>query len=99
SASDGENALVNGTRTGDTGMWTGANLGVLRGHNAPLVLELLRGGGTAGLSRLELAERTGLTPQAVSKITARLRADGFVAEAGRRASTRRTPHTAPRARP
>ncbi|MYV66096.1 winged helix-turn-helix transcriptional regulator, partial [Streptomyces sp. SID2131] len=43
-----------------------------RGRNAALVLDLLRGAGEAGISRLELAERTGLTPQAVSKITARL---------------------------
>lgn len=43
--------------------------------------------------RLELAERTGLTPQAVSKITARLRADGLAAEAGRRASTGGKPRT------
>ncbi|MCZ0995208.1 ROK family transcriptional regulator [Streptomyces noursei] len=50
-------------------------------------------GGEEGASRLELAERTGLTPQAVSKITARLRADGLVAEAGRRASTGGKPRT------
>ncbi|MFF7153712.1 ROK family protein [Streptomyces sp. NPDC008139] len=55
------------------------------------------GGGTdgraRGISRLELAERTGLTPQAVSKITARLRAEGLVEEAGRRASTGGKPRT------
>lgn len=69
------------------------NLLALRSHNAALVLDLLRGAGPDGISRLELAERTGLTPQAVSKITARLRADGFVAEAGRRASTGGKPRT------
>ncbi|MCX4881042.1 ROK family transcriptional regulator [Streptomyces sp. NBC_00847] len=58
-----------------------------------LVLDLLRTAGADGISRLELAERTGLTPQAVSKITARLRADGLVAEAGRRASTGGKPRT------
>ncbi|MET9533889.1 ROK family transcriptional regulator [Streptomyces sp. NPDC006649] len=72
---------------------SGANLPVLRSHNAALVLELLRTAGEAGISRLELAERTGLTPQAVSKITARLRAEGFAAEAGRRASTGGKPRT------
>lgn len=46
-----------------------------------------------GISRLELAERTGLTPQAVSKITARLRGEGLAAEAGRRASTGGKPRT------
>ncbi|MFB7935875.1 ROK family protein [Streptomyces sp. NPDC056049] len=65
----------------------GANLSALRGHNTALVLDLLRTAGEEGISRLELAERTGLTPQAVSKITARLRAEGLAAEAGRRAST------------
>ncbi|WP_447037675.1 ROK family transcriptional regulator [Streptomyces sp. DSM 118878] len=71
----------------------GVNLPALRGHNAALVLDLLRSAGEAGISRLELAERTGLTPQAVSKITARLRAEGFAAEAGRRASTGGKPRT------
>ncbi|MCQ4042431.1 ROK family protein [Streptantibioticus rubrisoli] len=75
---------------------SGANLPVLRGHNAALVLDLLRSatvGGGAGISRLELAERTGLTPQAVSKIVARLRAEGMATEAGRRASTGGKPRT------
>ncbi|WP_055555296.1 ROK family transcriptional regulator [Streptomyces sp. NBRC 110028] len=71
----------------------GANLSALRGHNAALVLRLLRDAGEDGVSRLELAERTGLTPQAVSKITARLRAEGLAAEAGRRASTGGKPRT------
>ncbi|MFJ9213158.1 ROK family protein [Streptomyces sp. NPDC102264] len=71
----------------------GANLPVLRGHNAALVLDLLRTAGEGGISRLELAERTGLTPQAVSKITARLRTEGMAAEAGRRASTGGKPRT------
>ncbi|MEU4133987.1 ROK family transcriptional regulator [Streptomyces wuyuanensis] len=71
----------------------GANLPVLRGHNAALVLDLLRAADEDGISRLELAERTGLTPQAVSKITARLRGDGLATEAGRRASTGGKPRT------
>lgn len=71
----------------------GANLPALRSHNAALVLDLLRTAGEAGISRLELAARTGLTPQAVSKITARLRAEGLAAEAGRRASTGGKPAT------
>ncbi|WP_406216482.1 ROK family protein [Streptomyces canus] len=65
----------------------GANLLALRSHNTALVLDLLRGAGADGISRLELAERTGLTPQAVSKITARLRQEGLAVEAGHRAST------------
>ncbi|MEU4979045.1 ROK family transcriptional regulator [Streptomyces sp. NPDC021969] len=71
----------------------GANLLALRSHNTALVLDLLRGAGAGGISRLELAERTGLTPQAVSKITARLRGEGLAAEAGRRASTGGKPRT------
>lgn len=81
---------------GSTGTGAGAagvNLPALRSHNAALVLDLLRTAGAAGISRLELAERTGLTPQAVSKITARLRADGLATEAGRRASTGGKPRT------
>ncbi|MFF9867862.1 ROK family protein [Streptomyces sp. NPDC013953] len=72
---------------------TGANLPALRSHNAALLLNLLRQAGADGVSRLELAERTGLTPQAVSKITARLRAEGLAADAGRRASTGGKPRT------
>ncbi|MGW0902649.1 ROK family transcriptional regulator [Streptomyces sp. NPDC002853] len=85
---DGNDGRARGGRNG-----AGVNLPALRGHNAALVLDLLRKAGDAGMSRLELAERTGLTPQAVSKITARLRAEGLVAEAGRRASTGGKPRT------
>ncbi|SCF97435.1 Winged helix-turn-helix DNA-binding [Streptomyces sp. Ncost-T10-10d] len=72
---------------------SGANLPTLRSHNAALVLDLLRVAGQRGISRLELAERTGLTPQAVSKITARLRAEGLATDAGHRASTGGKPRT------
>ncbi|GGW78128.1 transcriptional regulator [Streptomyces lomondensis] len=78
---------------GMRGTGGGANLLALRSHNTALVLDLLRTAGADGISRLELAERTGLTPQAVSKITARLRADGLAAQAGRRASTGGKPRT------
>ncbi|GGX64858.1 transcriptional regulator [Streptomyces minutiscleroticus] len=77
-----------------TNAGAGVNLLALRSHNAALVLELLRLAGPPGITRLELAERTGLTPQAVSKITARLRSDGLVTEAGRQASTGGKPRTA-----
>ncbi|WP_406202220.1 ROK family protein [Streptomyces sp. NBC_01017] len=82
-----------GTGTGSGVGLGGVNLGALRSHNTALVLDLLRTAGAEGISRLELAERTGLTPQAVSKITARLREDGLAAEAGRRASTGGKPRT------
>ncbi|MFI5862810.1 ROK family protein [Streptomyces sp. NPDC051546] len=69
------------------------NLPVLRGHNEALVLDLLRGAGPAGIGRGDLAVRTGLTPQAVSKIAARLRGEGLVADAGREPSTGGKPRT------
>ncbi|MFC8826139.1 ROK family protein [Streptomyces sp. NPDC057137] len=75
------------------GPHTGANLPSLRSHNSALVLDLLRTAGEGGISRLELAESTGLTPQAVSKITARLRTEGLAAGAGQRASTGGKPRT------
>ncbi|MGX1270201.1 putative NBD/HSP70 family sugar kinase [Streptomyces phaeoluteigriseus] len=78
---------------GAAGGALGANLLAVRSHNAALVLDLLRTAGPDGISRLELADRTGLTPQAVSKITARLREEGLAAEAGRRASTGGKPRT------
>ncbi|CAM5436418.1 ROK family transcriptional regulator [Streptomyces aurantiogriseus] len=81
------------TAGGAAGVTAGVNLLALRSHNTALVLDLLRTAGPAGISRLELAERTGLTPQAVSKITARLREEGLAAEAGRRASTGGKPRT------
>lgn len=81
-------------RTGvHPGPHAGANLPSLRSHNSALVLDLLRTAGEGGISRLELAESTGLTPQAVSKITARLRSEGLAAGAGQRASTGGKPRT------
>ncbi|MGW7358928.1 ROK family transcriptional regulator [Streptomyces sp. NPDC054802] len=71
----------------------GANLPALRSHNAALVLDLLRTAGEGGISRLELADAAGLTPQAVSKIVARVREEGLVEEAGHRASTGGKPRT------
>ncbi|WP_078077182.1 ROK family transcriptional regulator [Streptomyces niveus] len=83
-----------GIRTGvNPSPHTGANLPSLRSHNSALVLDLLRTAGEGGISRLELAESTGLTPQAVSKITARLRTEGLAAGAGQRASTGGKPRT------
>ncbi|MGW5657640.1 ROK family transcriptional regulator [Streptomyces humi] len=86
---------ASGTRSRTRGgpAQAGANLLAVRSHNTALVLDLLRTAGSEGISRLELAERTGLTPQAVSKITARLREAGLAAEAGRRASTGGKPAT------
>ncbi|XUL88378.1 ROK family transcriptional regulator [Streptomyces galilaeus] len=89
------NSARSGSGTGSTAGAgaVGANLLAVRSHNTALVLDLLRTAGPDGISRLELADRTGLTPQAVSKITARLREPGLVTEAGRRASTGGKPRT------
>ncbi|GGL71324.1 transcriptional regulator [Streptomyces fumigatiscleroticus] len=84
---------MSGTGGAMSGTAGGANLLALRSHNTALVLGLLRAAGDEGVSRLELAARTGLTPQAVSKITARLRMDGLAVQAGRRASTGGKPPT------
>ena len=94
SGKDGGTASgTDGGASGVAGGALGANLLAVRSHNAALVLDLLRTAGPDGISRLEIAERTGLTPQAVSKITARLREEGLAAEAGRRASTGGKPRT------
>ncbi|WP_033291402.1 ROK family transcriptional regulator [Amycolatopsis jejuensis] len=55
---------------------TGVNLRGLRRHNRALLLgHILRAG---GLSRVELAERSGLTQQAVSKIVSDLLPEGLL---------------------
>ncbi len=59
-----------------------ANLRFLRGYNDALVLGIVRAG--QPMTRVELAGRSGLTPQAVSKIVARLIADGLLVETGSR---------------
>ncbi|MEU2157773.1 ROK family transcriptional regulator [Streptomyces sp. NPDC019396] len=89
----GAAAAAGTAAAGGWGVGPGVNLPLLRNHNAALVLDLLRAAGEDGISRLEIAERTGLTPQAVSKITARLRDEQLVTEAGRRASTGGKPRT------
>lgn len=57
------------------------NLRFLRGYNDAVVLGLARSG---AVTRVELAERSGLTPQAVSKIVNRLIDDGLLLESGTR---------------
>ncbi|GAA3304043.1 ROK family protein [Dactylosporangium vinaceum] len=58
----------------------GAGLGYLRGYNDALVVGLAR---TApAFDRASIAAATGLTPQAVSKVLARLTGDGLIEPAG-----------------
>ncbi|MFD1147514.1 ROK family transcriptional regulator [Saccharothrix hoggarensis] len=57
------------------------NLRFLRGYNDAVVLGLARSG---AVTRVELADRSGLTPQAVSKVVSRLIDDGLLVESGTR---------------
>jgi predicted NBD/HSP70 family sugar kinase len=57
-----------------------ADLGYLRDYNEALVLGVVRG--LPAFDRAGVATATGLTPQAVSKVLARLIDQGFVAPAG-----------------
>ncbi|WP_078910908.1 ROK family transcriptional regulator [Streptomyces sp. NRRL WC-3742] len=59
------------------------NLSLLRDRNDAAVLSAVRAHAGTGISRVELAERTRLTAQAISKITGRLLEDGLLTEAGR----------------
>ncbi|WP_433044603.1 ROK family protein [Dactylosporangium sp. CS-033363] len=58
----------------------GAGLGYLRGYNDALVVGLART--TPGFDRAAIAAATGLTPQAVSKVLARLASVGLIEAAG-----------------
>lgn len=78
---------------------SGTNLAGLRDHNTAVVVGLLRAAGDQGSSRVQLAAETGLTPQAISKITARLLAEGVILEAGQSASTGGKPRTLLAVRP
>ncbi|MEU7530528.1 ROK family transcriptional regulator [Saccharothrix sp. NPDC042600] len=57
------------------------NLRFLRGYNDAVVLGLARSG---AVTRVDLAERSGLTPQAVSKVVGRLIDEGLLVESGTR---------------
>ncbi|KJS61947.1 hypothetical protein VM95_12195 [Streptomyces rubellomurinus] len=59
------------------------NLALVRDRNDAAVLRAVRARAGNGISRVELAVQTGLTAQAISKITARLLAEGLLTEAGR----------------
>ena len=71
----------------------GTNLAGLRDHNTAVVVGLLRAAGDGGSSRVQLAAETALTPQAISKIVARLLDEGLVMEIGQSTSTGGKPRT------
>lgn len=70
---------------------SGTNLERAADHNQRVTLHAIRVNGS--LTRVELAEITGLTPPAIANITRRLKADGLIAEAGRRRGMRGQPPT------
>lgn len=65
--------------------WQGTNLPRVGGFNRTVVLDAIRAHGE--ISRVELAERTGLTAQTMSNIVRALMEDGLVAESGHAPST------------
>jgi predicted NBD/HSP70 family sugar kinase len=60
---------------------SGANLERVGDHNQRVILQAIRVGGP--ITRVALAQITGLTPPAVANITKRLLDDGLILEAGR----------------
>jgi predicted NBD/HSP70 family sugar kinase/transposase len=69
----------------------------LGSFNEKLVIEAIRVSGS--LSRVEIAERTGLTPQAVSRITRNLLTTGLLVQEERRMAGRGKPRVPLRLRP
>jgi len=62
-------------------MQAGANLPAVGGYNQTVILDAVRRS-PDGVSRVELADRTGLSAQTVSNVTRRLLADGLIVDAG-----------------
>ena len=70
---------------------SGTNLERAADHNQRVTLHAIRINGL--LTRVELAEITGLTAPAIANITKRLLADGLIEEAGQRRGGRGQPPT------
>ena len=75
----------------DRARLSGTNLERAADHNQRVTLHAIRVSGS--LTRVELAEITGLTPPAIANITKRLMQDGLIEEAGRRLGGRGQPPT------
>src|SRR6202008_4587471 len=71
-------------------MRRGTNLPAAGGFNLAVILDLIRRA-PGGMSRAELADRSGLSTQSVSNMTKRLLDDGMIVEAGRHISGRGQP--------
>lgn len=63
------------------GAFSGTNLALAGGHNQRATLQAIRV--KSPITRLELAEMTGLTAPAIANITKKLIGDGLIAEVGR----------------
>jgi predicted NBD/HSP70 family sugar kinase len=70
---------------------SGTNLERAADHNQRVTLHAIRVSGS--LTRIDLANITGLTPPAIANITKRLLAEGLIEEAGRRRGGRGQPPT------
>ncbi len=70
----------------------GSNLLGVGNYNQALILDLIRRS-PEGMSRVELAEKTGLSAQTLTNVTRRLAAEGFIAEAGKVGSGPGKPRT------
>jgi predicted NBD/HSP70 family sugar kinase len=68
----------------------GTNLPAVGGFNQAVILDLIRRV-PAGMSRVQLAERSGLSSQTISNVTKRLLDEGLITEAGRHISGRGKP--------
>jgi len=86
-----QNQTVGGFTGGRTvSMRRGTNLPAVGGFNQAVILDLIRRE-PAGMSRVQLAERSGLSSQTISNVTKRLLDDGLIIEAGRHISGRGKP--------
>lgn len=79
-------------------MHSGTNLPRVGGFNRTVILDVIRRSAD-GISRVEIAEQTGLSAQTVSNIVRRLVSEELVTESGRAASTGGKPRTLLRTNP
>jgi predicted NBD/HSP70 family sugar kinase len=82
--------VKNDSPTGSHSRRIGTSLPELADQNEAVLLDWIRRG---GLSRVELSQSTGLSPQAVSKICQRLLDQGVIMEAGKTSSGMGKPRT------